>query len=170
MAAFLLPSLPPALPYVLVPCDPYCSNSGRGGGIRTPIPGFGDRSPNRWTTPLKANRRLYFPPEAAPSPDCVRGVKQKLFHFFMRSVLAARVAKLLCLQPVRVLLLIFCRCVVAIFAIATLQRNDFPHDLILFSLNLLLQTLSIKTTLLNNFCNGAGADGVAAFTDCEPQP
>src|SRR5258706_3486074 len=27
-------------------------NSGRGGGIRTPIPGFGDPSPNRWTTPL----------------------------------------------------------------------------------------------------------------------
>src|SRR5437879_498989 len=27
-------------------------NSGRGGGIRTPIPGFGDRSPSRWTTPL----------------------------------------------------------------------------------------------------------------------
>src|ERR1700751_5776564 len=27
-------------------------NPGRGGGIRTPIPGFGDRSPDRWTTPL----------------------------------------------------------------------------------------------------------------------
>src|SRR5215470_15077640 len=33
---------------------PHCSNSGRGGGIRTPIPGFGDRSPNRWTTPLES--------------------------------------------------------------------------------------------------------------------
>src|SRR5207245_639259 len=31
-------------------------NSGRGGGIRTPIPGFGDRSPSRWTTPLNSNR------------------------------------------------------------------------------------------------------------------
>src|SRR5215475_5169197 len=64
MAAFLLPSLPPALPYVLVPGVPYFSNSGRGGGIRTPIPGFGDRSPNRWTTPL--NRQpLAIHPEAA---------------------------------------------------------------------------------------------------------
>jgi hypothetical protein len=59
----------------------------------------------------------------------------KLFHFLVWSVLAARIAKLLCLQPVRVLLFVFCRCVVAIFAIATLQRNDFPHDLFLFSLN-----------------------------------
>src|SRR5215472_11546771 len=32
-------------------------NSGRGGGIRTPIPGIGDRSPNRWTTPLYPERR-----------------------------------------------------------------------------------------------------------------
>src|SRR6267378_4088763 len=39
--------------------------SGRGGGTRTPIPGFGDRSPSRWTTPL--NRRLLaIHPEAAP--------------------------------------------------------------------------------------------------------
>lgn len=31
----------------------YHSNkNGRGGRIRTLIDGFGDRSPNRWTTPL----------------------------------------------------------------------------------------------------------------------
>jgi hypothetical protein len=48
-------------------------------------------------------------------------------------VLAARIAKLLGLQALGVLLFIFCRCVVAIFAIATLQRNDFPHESILFS-------------------------------------
>src|SRR5216684_1507010 len=36
-------------------------NFGRGGGIRTPIPGFGDRSPNRWTTPLNSK-------PACPSP------------------------------------------------------------------------------------------------------
>src|SRR5215475_12919368 len=68
MAAFPLPPLPPALPCVLFrfPTSgvPHRSNSGRGGGIRTPIPGFGDRSPNRWTTPLN---RLPFAihPEAA---------------------------------------------------------------------------------------------------------
>src|SRR5277367_5474491 len=38
-------------------------NPGRGGGIRTPIPGFGDRSPNRWTTPLKTK-----PLNVAPNP------------------------------------------------------------------------------------------------------
>src|SRR5713101_6209791 len=37
-------------------------NSGRGGGIRTPIPGFGDRSPNRWTTPLNSNPACPSPP------------------------------------------------------------------------------------------------------------
>src|SRR5215469_7670727 len=39
-----------------LPLRPFDStlNSGRGGGIRTPIPGFGDRSPNRWTTPLNS--------------------------------------------------------------------------------------------------------------------
>src|SRR5882762_7291244 len=37
-------------------------NSGRGGGIRTPIPGFGDRSPSRWTTPLNSK-------PACPSPQ-----------------------------------------------------------------------------------------------------
>jgi hypothetical protein len=36
----------------LEPFARYRKNLGRGGGIRTPIPGFGDRSPNRWTTPL----------------------------------------------------------------------------------------------------------------------
>jgi hypothetical protein len=51
----------------------------------------------------------------------------------MRSVLAARIAKLLGLQAIGVLLFVFCRCVVAIFAIAALQRNDFPHESILFS-------------------------------------
>jgi hypothetical protein len=59
----------------------------------------------------------------------------------MGSVLAARPAKLLGLHTFGVLLLVFCRRVVAIFAIATLQRDNFPHDLILFSQNFLqLQT------------------------------
>jgi len=58
---------------------------------------------------------------------------RQLLHFFVRSVLAARIAKLLCLQALGVFLFVFCRCVVAIFAIAALQRNDFPHESILFS-------------------------------------
>jgi hypothetical protein len=51
----------------------------------------------------------------------------KLFHFLVRSVLPARIAKLLRLQTIGVLLLILCRCVVAVFAIPALQRNGFPH-------------------------------------------
>jgi hypothetical protein len=56
---------------------------------------------------------------------------QALFHLFVPSVLAARIAKLLRLQTVGVLLLIFRRRVVAVLALPALQRNGFPH--ILFS-------------------------------------
>jgi hypothetical protein len=44
-------------------------------------------------------------------------------------VLAARIAKLLRLDTVRMLLLVLRRRVVAIFAIGALQRDDFSHDL-----------------------------------------
>jgi hypothetical protein len=50
----------------------------------------------------------------------------------MRSVLAARIAELLRFDALGMLLLILRRCVVAIFAIAALQRDDFSHDLIPF--------------------------------------
>ena len=53
-----------------------------------------------------------------------------LFHFLVPRVLAARIAKLLRLQTVGVLLLVFRRCVVAVLAIAALQRNGFPHSFI----------------------------------------
>jgi hypothetical protein len=45
----------------------------------------------------------------------------------MGRVLPARTAKLLGLQALGMLLLIFCRGVVAILAVTTLQCNDFPH-------------------------------------------
>src|SRR5215472_18867923 len=51
--------------------SPRALNSGRGGGIRTPIPGFGDRSPNRWTTPLypePAKRAKRLPGPTLPLP------------------------------------------------------------------------------------------------------
>jgi hypothetical protein len=44
-------------------------------------------------------------------------------------VLAARIAKLPSLDAFGVLLLVLGRRVVAVFAIAALQRNDFSHDL-----------------------------------------
>jgi hypothetical protein len=48
-------------------------------------------------------------------------------HFFVSGLLAAGVAKLLGLQPLGMLLLVF-RCgVIAILAVTTLQRNNFPH-------------------------------------------
>jgi hypothetical protein len=58
---------------------------------------------------------------------------KKLFHFLVRRMLAARVAKFLRLQPLAVLLLVFRRRVVAVLAIAALQRNGLAHTLILFS-------------------------------------
>jgi hypothetical protein len=58
---------------------------------------------------------------------------EKLLHFLVRRLFAARVAELLRFHPLGVLLLVLRRCVVAIFAIAALQRNDFAHDLIPFS-------------------------------------
>jgi len=58
---------------------------------------------------------------------------KKLFHFLVRRLLAARVAKLLSFHPLGVLLLVFCRRVVAVLAIPALQRNDFAHRLIPFS-------------------------------------
>jgi hypothetical protein len=48
----------------------------------------------------------------------------------VRGVLAARIAKLFRLDALGVLLLVLRRRVVAVFAIAALQRNDFSHDLI----------------------------------------
>jgi hypothetical protein len=45
----------------------------------------------------------------------------------MCRLFAARIAKLLGFQPFGVLLLVFCRCVVAVLAIPALQRNGFPH-------------------------------------------
>src|SRR5882672_5401222 len=90
-------------------------NSGRGGGTRTPIPGFGDRSPSRWTTPLNSN-------PACPSPlRKPLDENEKLLHFLVRRLLPARVAELL----------VFRRRVVAVLTVPALQRNDFAHGLIL---------------------------------------
>jgi hypothetical protein len=52
---------------------------------------------------------------------------ENLLHFLVRRVLAARIAKLLCLQPVGVLLLVLRGGVIPVLALTTLQGNDFPH-------------------------------------------
>src|ERR1700737_1609390 len=115
----------PFLPvlFICVPAGPGHRNSGRGGGIRTPIPGFGDRSPSRWTTPLNSKPACPSPHENDPCEN------KKLLHFLVCRLLAARVAEFLCFQPLGVLLFVLrCR-VVAVFAIAALQCNDLAHDL-----------------------------------------
>jgi hypothetical protein len=66
-------------------------------------------------------------PKTAPPDACSKN--GKLLNFLVPGVLAARIAKLPCLHPFGVFLLILGRRVVAIFAIAALQRNDFSHDL-----------------------------------------
>jgi hypothetical protein len=53
--------------------------------------------------------------------------EKTLFHFFVRRLLAARIAKLLRLQAFRVLFLVLRRRVVTVFTVPALQCNDFPH-------------------------------------------
>jgi hypothetical protein len=67
-------------------------------------------------------------PKTAPPDACSKS--GKLLNFFVPGVLAARIAKLPSLDAFGVLLLVLGRRVVAVFAIAALQRNDFSHDLI----------------------------------------
>ena len=50
----------------------------------------------------------------------------------MRGVFPARIAELLRFEPVLVFFPVLRGGVIAIFAITTLQRNDFPHELIPF--------------------------------------
>ena len=56
---------------------------------------------------------------------------KKLLHFLVRRLPAASVAKLFRLQPLGVLLLVFRRRVVAVFAFAALQRYRLAHALFL---------------------------------------
>jgi hypothetical protein len=50
-----------------------------------------------------------------------------LFRFLVRRVLAARPAEFLGLHALGMLLLVLGGGVIAILALTTLQRNDFPH-------------------------------------------
>src|SRR6267378_42360 len=106
-------------------------NSGRGGGIRTPIPGFGDRSPSRWTTPLNSKPACPSPQRKTTPRENHLCENEDLLHFLVRRLFAARIAELLRLQPLGVLFFVLRRRVIAVFAIAALQRNDFAHRLIL---------------------------------------
>jgi hypothetical protein len=50
-----------------------------------------------------------------------------LLRLFVRRVLPACTAELLRFHAVRMLLLVFCRGVIPVLALTTLQRNDFAH-------------------------------------------
>jgi hypothetical protein len=73
------------------------------------------------------------PKNPKPPRPMPRSKNGKLLNFLMPGVLAARIAKLSGFHAFGVLLLVLGRRVVAVFAIAALQRNDFSHDLISFS-------------------------------------
>jgi hypothetical protein len=67
-------------------------------------------------------------PKFNSGPPC-QPSKQKLFHFLVRRLLAARIAKLLRFQTLRVLLFVLRRGVVAVLAFAALQCNGLAHFL-----------------------------------------
>src|SRR5580698_3474451 len=89
------------------------NQNGRGGGIRTPTAGFGDRRSTIEPTPL----------QQWPKPPTAR----KLFHFFVRRVLTAILAKLSRLEPVGMLLPVLRSRVISVFAVIALQRDNFSH-------------------------------------------
>jgi hypothetical protein len=63
-----------------------------------------------------------------PAPATTTPKNGALLHFLVRRLLPARIAKLLRFHPFGMLLLILRSRVVAVFAIAALQRNDFAHE------------------------------------------
>src|SRR5437879_6607499 len=79
---------------------------GRGGGIRTPTRGFGDR----WS---------------AVKPTPLGPTTPSLLDFPMHLVLAALRAKLLQFEPFRGRFLVLCVRVIAVLALGTLHGNDF---------------------------------------------
>lgn len=52
---------------------------------------------------------------------------ENLFHFFVRRVLTAILAKLSRLEPVGMLLPVLRSRVISVFAVVALQRNNFSH-------------------------------------------
>ena len=87
-------------------------------------------------TPLYPEREPVAPAKGLPLGTFLSGLpfaslkpgnKTLLLHFLVARVLAARIAKLLRLQPVGMLLPILGRRVIPVFAIVALQRNNFAH-------------------------------------------
>jgi hypothetical protein len=108
---------------------------GRGGGIRTPKNGFGDRrftvepTPLHFSTEDFQHRRLPAsePPEKIPADGAPAFAA--LFHFAMRRVLAALPAKLVELETLGRGLAILGRRVVLIFAHRALQLTNLARHM-----------------------------------------
>src|SRR5579875_1004662 len=135
----------------LRPLQPlFPTKAGRGGGIRTPTSGFGDRRSAVEPTPLN------FRAGGSKFAGCLQALMPRaLLNFLVRRVLATGVAIFPRFEPVRMFLPVFRGRVIAIFAFAALQRDNFSHD---------------PCTLLDDLGDGAGAHGVPAFPDGEAQP
>ena len=67
-------------------------------------------------------------------PLCFTALKLTSLHFFVRRVLPAELAKLVSLQPIRIVLLIFHCGIVTLFAGRTGQVDDLSHLVLLFPL------------------------------------
>src|SRR5581483_3185811 len=89
------------------------AESGRGGGIRTPTRGFGDRWSAVKPTPLRLRPR--------------RGHSLILLDFLVRLVLAAMAAELLHLEPLGGRLFVFGRGIIPVLALCALKSNDVAH-------------------------------------------
>src|SRR5579859_4787732 len=104
---------------------------GRGGGIRTPTRGFGDRWSAVKPTPL-SNSSVLCRGRARPAygsgmPGVRVGHARPLLDFFVRMVLAAEWAVLFKLQPLRHGLLVLHAGVVLPLALGALQCDLFPR-------------------------------------------
>ena len=137
----------PAGPNQPTACLPYRPRSGRGGGIRTPTLGFGDRWSTVEPTPLNSG----------PGREGGGGGRGDLRQPYFTSL--CRYASGTCCRTSavskwdRMLFAVLGGRVVAVFVIVALQCDDLSHG-----------------RLLDDLGDGSGADRVAAFADREAQP
>src|SRR5690242_4972330 len=91
--------------------------NGRGGGIRTPTRGFGDRWSAVKPTPL------------GHTPQQTGGHLPILLNFLVGLMLAAVAAELLQLDALRGRLFVLCPRIIAILALGALKSNNFAHSI-----------------------------------------
>jgi hypothetical protein len=123
------------------PAQRVRSKHGRGGGIRTPKNGFGDRRFTVEPTPLSCHRTelprtLRGAPACSPTFASKRRAasrRRRLFHFPMIGVLAALTAKLAELETLRRRPAVLGGRVVLILAHGALQLTNFARHIAVLS-------------------------------------